>query len=63
MEYTGSICGMKAYKTEVYHALGHFDSYGSIGTELLFAVKMGFNIAEVPIMIKRRQDQSVLEVL
>ena len=54
-------CGMKAYKTEVYKALGHFDSYGSIGTELsLFAVKMGFNIAEVPIMIKRRQDQSRL---
>lgn len=54
-------CGMKAYKTEVYKALGHFDSYGSIGTELsLFAVKMGFNVAEVPIMIKRRQGQSRL---
>ena len=36
------LCGMKAYRTTVYKALGHFDSYGSIGTELtIFAAKRG----------------------
>lgn len=32
------LCGMKAYRMDVWRELGHFDSYGSIGTELaLFA--------------------------
>ena len=36
------LCGLKAYRTEVYRRLGRFDSYGSVGTELmLFAAKRG----------------------
>lgn len=29
------LCGMKAYRTNVYEMVGWFDSYGSSGTELL----------------------------
>lgn len=51
-------CGMKAYRSEVYRRLGHFDSYGSIGTELcIFAAKNNFQIAQVPFEIKERVDQ------
>lgn len=51
-------CGMKAYRTEVYKSLGHFDSYGSIGTELcIFAAKNNFEIAQVPFNVKQRADK------
>jgi glycosyltransferase involved in cell wall biosynthesis len=53
------LCGMKAYKMSVYRALGHFDSYGSIGTELaIFAAKKGFSIAHIPIITKPRVGES-----
>jgi hypothetical protein len=29
------LCGMKGYRMELYGALGWFDSYRSIGTELM----------------------------
>lgn len=49
------LCGMKAYRMDVYTALGHFDSYGSIGTELaLFAAKRGMPFAQVPVSISHR---------
>ena len=36
------LCGMKAYRATVFGALGHFDSYNSIGTELsMYAAKKG----------------------
>ncbi len=51
-------CGMKAYRSEVYKRLGHFDSYGSIGTELcIFAAKNNFQITQVPFEINKRVDE------
>lgn len=51
------LCGMKAYRSEVYQSLGHFDSYGSIGTELcIFASKNHFQIREIPFEVKERAD-------
>ena len=53
------LCGMKAYKTSVYRALGHFDSYGSIGTELMiFAAKNGYRIEQIPFDVRERKGQS-----
>lgn len=51
------LCGMKGYRMPVYRALGHFDSYGSIGTELaLFAARSNYRIAQIPIMVRDRVD-------
>lgn len=51
------LCGMKAYKIFLYQKLGHFDSYGSIGTELmLFAVKNGYQYCQIPIAVRDRMD-------
>ena len=53
------LCGMKAYKTSVYRALGYFDSYGSIGTELMiFAAKNGYRIEQIPFDVRERKGQS-----
>jgi len=53
------LCGMKAYKTSVYRALGHFDSYGSIGTELvIFAAKSGCRIDQIPFEVRARLGKS-----
>ena len=53
------LCGMKAYKTSVYRALGYFDSYGSIGTELMiFAAKNGYRIDQIPFDVRERKGQS-----
>ncbi|MEP7311083.1 MAG: glycosyltransferase family 2 protein [Pseudomonadota bacterium] len=50
------LCGMKMYRLSVYRALGHFDSYRSIGTELLlYAACTSRLIAQVPIVTPRRQ--------
>ena len=51
------LCGMKGYRMAVYHDLGHFDSYGSIGTELaLFGARNGYRIAQFPIVVRSRED-------
>jgi glycosyltransferase involved in cell wall biosynthesis len=53
------LCGMKAYKTNVYRALGHFDNYGSIGTELMiFAAKNGCRIDQIPFEVRDRLGES-----
>lgn len=53
------LCGMKAYRSKIYEALGHFDSYKSIGTELvIFAARNGFKISQKNIITKERKDQS-----
>jgi glycosyltransferase involved in cell wall biosynthesis len=53
------LCGMKAYRTVVYDALGHFDSYGSIGTELaIFAAKKGCRLDQIPFAVRERKGQS-----
>lgn len=51
------LCGLKGYRMSVYRALGHFDSYGSIGTELaLFAVRSGYQFKQIPISVNERID-------
>ena len=53
------LCGMKAYRTNVYKALGHFDSFGSIGTELtIFTVKNGYRIEQIPFDVRERSGES-----
>lgn len=53
------LCGMKAYRKSVYESLGHFDSYGSIGTELMIhAAKNNFRIRQTTIEIRERHGQS-----
>jgi glycosyltransferase involved in cell wall biosynthesis len=52
------LCGLKGYRTDVYLALGHFDSYGSIGTELmLFAASSGRIVDQVPFKVRERPGQ------
>jgi glycosyltransferase involved in cell wall biosynthesis len=51
------LCGMKAYRVEVYRALGHFDRHSAIGTELmLFAARRGYKLAAVPFAVGQRLD-------
>jgi glycosyltransferase involved in cell wall biosynthesis len=51
------LCGMKGYRMEFYGQLGHFDSYGSVGTELmLYAVRHGAKPAQIPFKTGQRQD-------
>ena len=50
---------MKAYRKSVYDSLGHFDSYESIGTELMiYAANNDFDIRQATIEVRERQDQS-----
>ena len=52
------LCGMKAYRLDVYRELGFFDSYRSIGTELaIFAAKMNMIVNQIPILVKERADK------
>lgn len=52
------MCGMKGYRMEVYESLGHFDSYGSIGSELcVYAAKKGFRIAQIAFNVNLRGDK------
>ena len=49
------LCGLKGYRMKVYDALGHFDSYDSIGTELaLFTVRSGYRLQQIPIIVHER---------
>lgn len=53
------LCGMKAYRLEVYRTRGHFDAYGSIGTELaIYAARAGRKIVQVPIRTRDRAGAS-----
>ena len=53
------LCGLKAYKRKVYESVGHFDTMGSIGTQLMIeALYKGFKMQIVPIIIEPRADQS-----
>jgi glycosyltransferase involved in cell wall biosynthesis len=50
------LCGLKAYRMPVYLRLGHFDSYRSIGTELLlFGVSHGFRVEQVNFHVRARE--------
>jgi glycosyltransferase involved in cell wall biosynthesis len=51
------LCGMKAYRRKVYEDLGYFDSYGSIGTQLmLHAAKNRCRIEQIKFQVRERQD-------
>jgi glycosyltransferase involved in cell wall biosynthesis len=53
------MCGMKAYRTVVYKALGHFDSCGSVGTELMiFAAKHGYRMGQIEFDVRERNGRS-----
>ena len=53
------LCGMKAYRTNVYKAQGYFDVYGSIGTELtIFAAKNGYRVGQIAFEVRERSGQS-----
>jgi glycosyltransferase involved in cell wall biosynthesis len=53
------MCGMKAYRTVVYKALGHFDSCGSVGTELMiFAAKHGYRMGQIEFEARERNGRS-----
>ena len=53
------LSGYKAYNRKVCKKIGYFDSYNSIGTEiLLFSLKNGFKVSEYPIKIKSRSGES-----
>ena len=51
------LCGMKAYRIEVWRERGHFDAYESIGTELaLFAAAVGKRVVQTPVKTRDRAD-------
>ena len=52
------LCGMKAYRLELYREMGYFDSYGSIGSELcIFAAKRNYSISQISIDVCERLDE------
>ena len=53
------LSGIKVYRSSLYKALGHFDSYGSIGTELMiYAARNTYKIDQLPFEVMERQGQS-----
>jgi len=51
------LCGLKAYKREVYDRVGFFDSLSSIGSELaLRAIRHGYSHVLVPITLHAREE-------
>lgn len=53
------LSGIKVYRSSLYKALGHFDSYGSIGTELMiYAAKNTYKIDQVAFEVMERQGRS-----
>jgi glycosyltransferase involved in cell wall biosynthesis len=49
------LCGLKGYRMSLYREQGHFDSRGSIGTELmLFALRRGRRVDQMPIPVRER---------
>jgi len=52
------LCGMKGYRMELYESVGHFDSYKSIGTELMLrAVSSGVGFEQVHFEVRERVDE------
>jgi len=51
------LCGLKIYKKGVYQEYGIFETYDSIGTELLtWALLEGYKVNEMPVKIRARGD-------
>ena len=56
---TDPLSGLKGYKISLYSTLGHFDSYNSIGTELLFyALKNNYDVIEIETKVQPRKGVS-----
>ena len=52
-------CGLKGYSIKIYNRQGFFSNFNSIGTQLsFFAKKNNFNIKEINITVKKREDVS-----
>lgn len=52
------LCGMKGYDMALYRELGHFDSYQSIGTELmLYGLRRGVAFQTIPVPIHPREGE------
>jgi glycosyltransferase involved in cell wall biosynthesis len=50
------LSGLKGYRMTLYREQGHFDSRGSIGTELmLFALRRGRRVEQMPIPVRERE--------
>ena len=53
------LCGLKAYHIKVYRDIGYFDRNSSIGVQFVFnAKKKGYRVAQRPISINQREDES-----
>lgn len=53
---TDPLSGMKAYRADIYKEQGFFDSYGSIGTELIiFAAMKGYRIDQIKFDLRERR--------
>ena len=52
------LCGLKGYNLEIYKELGFFDSYNSIGTEMmLYAAKNKKKISQIKFNVSKRIDK------
>ena len=53
------LCGMKAYRREVYDTVGYFDSVRSVGTELMLrGLRRGFRLSRVAITLHARENDT-----
>jgi len=51
------LCGLKAYRSEIYKDIGYFDRISSIGTQLMFKAKRkGYKVIQKDISLARRKD-------
>lgn len=52
------LCGLKGYRRSVYESVGFFDSYRSIGTELMLrAISSGVGFEQIHFKVRERSDQ------
>lgn len=57
--FSDPLCGMKAYKKEVFERYGYLEKKYSIATELTFkAIKNDAKFIEIPIQTQKRQSES-----
>ena len=53
------LSGLKGYRISLYSSLGHFDSYGSIGTELMiYGLRNSFKVTQIETFLKPRKGLS-----
>ena len=53
------LCGMKAYRSDLYRDQGYFDKNNLLGTELMFfAAKRKYKLQQIPFKVSERNDKS-----